>query len=257
VASGGNAPDKPPGDRAPPTSADLLKAALGYAARGWPVFPCNPKNKQPLLGADKDSEGKAIRGTGGLKKASTDPEQIRAWWKRWPQAAIGLCTGHPTKGTESAEHPAGLPMFVLDFDPREDAETGEVFDLHGLKAGTEAQIGCKLPESLAVLTPSDGVHLYLLAGDGGEAIRNRGNLPDHVDVRGLGGYVIAPPSVLSDGRRYRFHRREPMGGIAKAPDALLAVLRDGPPAPEPRRRTPTLPRLARETIFPTPAKRSR
>jgi putative DNA primase/helicase len=70
------------------------------------------------------------------------------------------------------------------------------------------------------------VHLYLLQGDDGASITNRGNLPDHVDVRGLGGYVIAPPSVLSDGRRYRLHRREPIGGIAKAPERLLDVLRE-------------------------------
>jgi putative DNA primase/helicase len=216
------------------SSAELIDAALGYAARGWPVFPCNPKNKQPLLGADKDENQKPIRGTGGLKKASTDPEQIRAWWKRWPNALIGLCTGHPTKGTESSAQPAGLRLFVLDFDPREDPDTGEVWTLDRLKRETEEQLGCALPISLAILTPSDGVHLYLLTGDDGPSITNRGNLPDHVDVRGLGGYVIAPPSVLSDGRRYRYHRREPMGGIARAPEQLLELLRSpkgkAPPA---------------------------
>jgi putative DNA primase/helicase len=215
-----------------PDSQQLIDAALGYAGRGWPVFPCNPKNKQPLLGADKDAQDKPIRGTGGLKKASTDPEQIAAWWKRWPHALIGIACGHPTKGTESESQQAGLRLFVLDFDPRTDAETGEVFTLDTLKSETEAQIGCPLPHSMAALTPSDGVHLYLLIGDDGPSITNRGNLPSHVDVRGLGGYVIAPPSVMTDGRRYRWHRREPIGGIAKAPEALLEVLRDrgGKPA---------------------------
>jgi putative DNA primase/helicase len=79
---------------------------------------------------------------------------------------------------------------------------------------------------MAILTPSDGVHLYLLTGDDGPSITNRGNLPDHVDVRGLGGYVIAPPSVLS--RRAavplapaRADRRNREGAAA-----LLEVLRE-------------------------------
>src|SRR4051812_10047725 len=96
---GGTSPDAPPGDNAPPrkaiTSADLLAAALGYAARGWPVFPCNPKNKQPLLAAKKGEDNKPIKGTGGVSAASTDPDQVTAWWKRWPQALIGLACGHP------------------------------------------------------------------------------------------------------------------------------------------------------------------
>ena len=197
------------------------------------MFPCNPSNKQPLLAADKDSAGKPIKGTGGVKKASTDPDQVTAWWKKWPQALIGLATGHPTKGTETEAQPAGLRLFVLDFDPRVDESTGEVFTLDTLKRETEDQLGCKLPVSLAALTPSDGVHLYLLQGDDGPAITNRGNLPEHVDVRGLGGYVIAPPSVMGPkalkdqgGLRYRWHRKEPVGGIAHAPPELLAVLRD-------------------------------
>jgi putative DNA primase/helicase len=105
--------------------------------------------------------------------------------------------------------------------------------LQQLKRDTEGQIGCALPESLTAMTPSDGAHLYLLQADDGEPITNRGNLPQHVDVRGLGGYVIAAPSVMAPdaakgqgGLRYRWHRREPAGGIADAPSRLLIVLRD-------------------------------
>jgi len=49
-----------------PISA-LHKAALEYAARGWPVFPCLPGQKQPAV-------------EGGFKAATTDPAQIDAWW---------------------------------------------------------------------------------------------------------------------------------------------------------------------------------
>jgi putative DNA primase/helicase len=219
----------------------LLAAALSYGARGWPVFPCNPKNKQPLLAGDRDAAGNPIKGTGGVKKATTDPEQIHAWWKRWPNALVGLATGHPTKGTETAEQPAGLRLFVVDFDPRTDNDTGEVWTLERLKQETEQQLGCALPPSMAALTPSDGVHLYLLIGDNGPAITNRGNLPEHVDVRGLGGYVIAPPSVMGSnaakgqgGLKYRWLRGE-QRELLHAPPQLLEILRDrgAKPAPAP------------------------
>lgn len=220
------------------TPAELLEAALGYALRGWPVFPCNPKNKQPLLAAPRDEGGNKL-GKGGVSLASTDPEQVRGWWKRWPKALVGLACGHPTLDA------GGKRLFVLDFDPRSDSDTGEVWTLDRLKTETEEQLGCSLPFSLAALTPSDGVHLYLLQGDDGPPITNRGNLPEHVDVRGLGGYVIAPPSVMGPnalkgqgGLRYRWHRREPTTGIAIAPERLLEVLRErkgAKPSPAPER----------------------
>lgn len=58
----------------------LVDAALGYAARGWPVFPCKPRGKQPLT-------------EHGFHDASTDAAQIEQWWTRWAQANIGIATG--------------------------------------------------------------------------------------------------------------------------------------------------------------------
>lgn len=196
---------------ASPPHKGLLEAALAYAARGWPVFPCSPRDKAPLLPADKDAAGKRIPGSGGCRKASLDPEQIRAWWSKWPSAMIGVAMGDNG-------------LFALDFDPRIDADTGEEWTLDRLKAELEQQIGGALPASLAVRTPSGGVHVYFAQPATGDPIRNRGNLPRHVDVRGEGGYVIAPPSCMEDGRRYRWLRDDAAVPIADAPAALITIL---------------------------------
>ena len=62
-----------------PCDIPIVEAALAYAQNGWPVFPL--KGKIPF----KDSSG--------LKDATTDPEQIQAWWTQHPTANIGLATG--------------------------------------------------------------------------------------------------------------------------------------------------------------------
>lgn len=192
---------------------EMLHAALDYARRGWPVFPCNARDKTPLLKADRDAAGKAIKGTGGVKQATTDVEKVAAWWQRWPNAMIGVAMGENG-------------LFALDFDPRTDEASGEEWTLERLKADLEEQIGTALPTSLAVRTPSGGVHIYLSQPAEGAAIRNRGNLPRHVDVRGTGGYVIAPPSRMADGRSYRWLRDNPAAPIAEPPGELVEVLRD-------------------------------
>jgi putative DNA primase/helicase len=186
----------------------ILEAALAYAARGWPVFPCHPETKAPLVPR-------------GLKEASAEAGLVRAWWGRWPAAMIGLPLGGPTG------------LFALDFDPREetDPETGEVraWTYADLKAETEALLGHALPATAAQKTPSGGFHIFYLQPEG-EALGNRtGRLPAHVDVRGQGGYVIAAPSVRADGRAYAWvAQRDPDAcPPAPAPEALVALIRAG------------------------------
>lgn len=59
---------------------DLLSDALAYAAKGWPIFPCEPAGKDPI----------AHLAPQGFKNATTDPAIIRDWWAQVPDANIGL-----------------------------------------------------------------------------------------------------------------------------------------------------------------------
>ncbi|WP_226578830.1 phage/plasmid primase, P4 family [Acuticoccus sediminis] len=185
----------------------ILDAALALAKRGWPVFPCNPE-------ADKVKGSKRPLTEHGLKDASTDAGTIRGWWGRWPEALIGLPTG------------PGLGAFVVDLDPREKS-CSELWD------ELEALIGAPLGEPIVAVTQSGGWHLYYAWPDlgPGEKLGNRSGkrsgLPAHVDVRGEGGYVIAPPSVMLDGRRYEW-RSGPTRGLTAAPAELIdCILRRG------------------------------
>jgi putative DNA primase/helicase len=171
---------------------EMLIAALGYATHGWPVFPCHPQTKRPLLKGDIDPATEAeIPNTGGLKKASTNPETIRNWWQHWPKALIGVPTGRP------------IGAFVLDLDAGVDEKTGEIFELAALERAIAQEFGAPLPSTWSAETPRGGRHLYFALPDG-EVPGNRAGLIKRVDVRGDGGYVIVPPSSRPDGKSYRW-----------------------------------------------------
>jgi putative DNA primase/helicase len=74
----------------------ILKAALSCGKVGMYVVPCDPADKHPcgtLVPQDLGPNGKRIKGTGGLKKASCDSAKILEWFTLRPEAMIGIRTG--------------------------------------------------------------------------------------------------------------------------------------------------------------------
>lgn len=140
--------------------------AITYVRRGWHVFPCEPGGKRPLT-------------THGLLDASTDEARLAEWSAEHPRANIGVRTGR-----ESG-------LVVLDVDGDDGAES-----LRRLESAND-----RLPETWSVVTPRGGAHYYF-AHPGGEIRNSAGLLGTGLDVRGDGGYVIAPPSVGVGGVLY-------------------------------------------------------
>ena len=135
-----------------------LRQALAYARRGWPVFPCLPGQKIPAT-------------THGFRDATTDEQQITAWFTRHPGRNLAIATGAP--GPD-----------VLDVDQHGPDGTGFAAYARLRRAGLLTGA------SAYVRTPSGGLHAYFT----GTAQRN-GHLPDHhLDFRSHGGYILAPPS---------------------------------------------------------------
>jgi hypothetical protein len=163
--------------------AALRDAAVFYAGLGWPVIPLRPGAKLPLFPSAHDP-GDPCRGEcgalgHGLWDASTDPATVAAWWTAEAWANIGLRTGDR--------------FDVVDLDVKPGADGLASFN--DLCETTGAR-----PRVLAsVQTANDGRHLYLSPTGRGNFV----NIRPGVDYRGIGGYVVAPPSRLApDGRRY-------------------------------------------------------
>ena len=99
---------QPRGTVSPPTSSSdggasrprsLLDWALAYASYGFRVFPLHSvRNERCTCGHDcgKDA-AKHPRVAGGFKAATTDAEQIKAWWAKWPDANVGIATGRASR----------------------------------------------------------------------------------------------------------------------------------------------------------------
>jgi hypothetical protein len=180
----------------------MLNAALHYVRRlRWPVFPCRQDNKRPLT-------------EHGFKDASLDEAQVQAWWTKHPQAMIGIPTG------------VQIGAWVLDLDPKgmpPEEMLKQLIKYLGLSS---------LPPCPMVHTPRGGLHLYWQWQWSEQfQIGNRGNLVKEIpliDVRGEGGYVIAPPSLRtgtaaredgSEGKSYQWAEdAEHLGAIAGSED---------------------------------------
>jgi hypothetical protein len=138
----------------------LLRAALTYARRGIPVFPCEPGGKAPLTYS-------------GFWDATTDARRVKTWWNRWPYANVGVPTGERSG------------LLVLDVDPRD----GGLESLAALEL-----INGSLPRTAKTRTGGGGVHVFFRSPAREEVRNSAGRLGPGLDVRGEGGYVVVPPS---------------------------------------------------------------
>jgi hypothetical protein len=136
--------------------SNLLKAALWYAKHGYYVFPCWPGTKKPATDH-------------GLNDATTDLDQVRRWWSENPTYNIGI-------------HCGASGLLTLDLDT--------------YKANAE-NLSIALPSNtVTVISAHHGTHLWYRMPIGKTYGNSRGTLPKWCDIRGFGGYVVAPPSVL-------------------------------------------------------------
>jgi hypothetical protein len=180
----------------------LLDAAFWYAGLGLPVFPLHWVDDQGQCSCGKQcgSVGKHPLIPNGHLGATTDPGQIGRWWSRWPDANIGIPTGERSG------------LLVLD----EDVKNNGFISLNAL----EEKRG-RLPKTLTVRTGGGGRHLYLIYPAGCEIRNSVGRLGLGLDVRGEGGYIVAPPSRTDKGS-YEFLDRLPP---AEPPEWFLEAAR--------------------------------
>jgi len=180
-----------------------LAAALGYAEQqGWPVFPVHGiVNGRCTWGVNCGrNAGKHPRTEDGFKAATTDPDTIRAWWARWPNANIGI--------------PTGLGTFVaVDVDPRHggDRTLAALLAKHG-----------SLPATMEQHTGGSGRHILFTCPDA--EIRSK-SLGPGLDLKANGGYIIVTPSLHLSGKHYKWETASRPGAVdlAPCPEWVLAI----------------------------------
>ena len=173
-------------ESAPPR---LAEAAITYATWGWPVFPLLADGEVNARTGEV-SDGKKPATMHGFKDATNDVGRIAQWWRAHPHHNIGLPTGHAFDviDVDLPDGPVAFDRLLADVDP--DTGIGSLPDCHGW-----------------AMTSGGGWHLYIVpTGD----INGTGILPG-IDYRGLGGYVVAPPSALNSGAAWRWkHKPSPV-----------------------------------------------
>lgn len=127
--------------------------------------------------------------SGWQEVATTDPVVIRRVWAKGEFNIGVLTTG----------------WCVVDVDVKNG------------KPGMMSLLGLDLDhDTLTVETPTGGLHLYY----SGEVPNSVSKIALGIDIRGVGGYVIAPGSVRADGTRYSLANDSP---VLAAPEHLIAA----------------------------------
>jgi hypothetical protein len=179
-------------------SGVMVEFALDLAGLGYYVFPIAERGKVPLTGR-------------GFKDATRDERKILHMWDRTPGANIGIDLGRSG-------------VFVVDMDPKYGADPEEAIDALGLnrddlvsvRTGEAPEPTDELPHSLA---GTRGMHLYF-AG----VYPTRATPVAGVEIRGVGGYTVAPGSAHASGVPY-VGVLPKVEGLPTPPPSIVTLLR--------------------------------
>ena len=175
------------------TRPRCLEAALQYLEAGWSVIPLEPQGKKPRVNW-KD-----------YQTVPATPEEVCEWWKKWPDANVGIVTGSISD------------LLVIDIDGEEgEATVAQLQRTHGALSLT------------STVKTGNGRHLYFTFPGVcvGSTVRALG---DGVDVRAEGGYVVAPPSIHENGTPYRWSSAATQP-LARLPQWVATALTSASPA---------------------------
>ena len=177
----------------------MVEEAIKYAQMGLAVFPVY-QNKIPCT-------------PHGCKDAKTSIRAIKHWWSKWPEANIGIATGSISGG-----------IIVIDIDIDEDKG---VYGDDSLREW-ERENG-ELPESWRAITGRGGQHIYYRTD---KKINNATNLYPGIDIRGEGGYVVAPPSIHINGNEYQWEYDPEEFDIHFADEQVMKFIQGNNSGPE-------------------------
>lgn len=166
----------------------MLKAALWYRdSMNFSIIPIK-QNKKPYIKWEKYQKEKPTR------------EQVKAWWEKWPNANIGICTGGVS----------GIDVVDCDSDAGKSA-------LNDFLSDSFITPVSKTPK---------GWHYYFSYTEG---LSNGVRVLTDCDIRTTGGYIIAPPSKNSDGVSYSWVEDLKISEVPllNMPNMLFDVLAQG------------------------------
>ena len=149
----------------------IKTGAHRYRLLAWSVIPLRPRDKRPLISWEM------------YQDHGPTPSEVDAWFRHWPRANLGIVTGRVSS------------LIVLDIDAA-----------HGGRESLDrlTHENGELPLTIEAETGGGGHHIYFTYDTAKGEIRNRTAIEPGLDVRGEGGYVVAPPSIHPSGRRYRW-----------------------------------------------------
>ncbi|MFF3326119.1 bifunctional DNA primase/polymerase [Streptomyces sp. NPDC002889] len=199
------------------TATLALAHALCAAERGLPVIPLSPTKLPALRSPHRDApEPVLCRGECGLPghgvhDATSDPAGVRALFAAAPWATgYGIACGRP-------------PHHLIGIDLDTKSPTDSAAALRHLAL----QHLFTIPETVTVLTPSGGRHLWLTGPPDVVVPNSASRLAPGIDIRGAGGYLVGPGSVTAHGA-YRLAAGTAELPPAPCPRALLRLIT--PPA---------------------------